>query len=128
MTFNKNYQGDVLAPEGDSSYPLGSFLYIVVRKTAVGLDNELDCDMQAEILRYILWLASSDIGRNVSSDNYFLTLPPVLLATVVKPALRELRCGYNNSGIVWDLVKAQVDAEHAVIEYGSVFRDYILYI
>lgn len=107
-----------MAPEGDTAYPLGSFLYVVVRKVSSDAEVQLDCETQAEILRFTLWLASSETGRVIASDNYFVSLPPNLLATVVKPALQEMRCGYDNLGVVWDLVKAEVDAEHAVIEYG----------
>ncbi len=85
VTLPADYRGSIVNPDGDASYPISSFTYILVRKDAAS------CATAAPLVR-MLWWATHDTGATATAKSLFYAPLPEKVLPQVETTLKSLKC------------------------------------
>lgn len=102
LTFN------LTDPKGTEAYPIVGFTYFIVR-----LRSMTDCNVATELVRYSMWITTSDDARLAASRKGFQTLSGIVARLVKNKVLKRMTCKGEN---VYKKVQQVIRAEEVAAQ------------
>lgn len=101
----------IVNSNGSFAYPLATFTYFIVYMTSM-----TDCDAAVELVRYIVWLSTSEQAAISAERLGFVSFEKQTADFISEHTLKKMTCKGQN---VWELMLQQIAAENAVVEDNS---------
>lgn len=102
--FNARFNADLAYYVKEGEYPFIGYSYFIVDM----YEEESDCDLAVELVRYIEWIGEDEFARDEVTDFKVAPVSEAISEKIVKDVLKKMTCDGRN---LYDLVEEQKRAE-----------------